>query len=144
MKTSLMIAAAAAAANALQIESLLGESLQSGGDKLGLAQVTENKYIVEGTDFTVYDNKDLRGICEGYENNANFTDKGLTIQDLMDHAKQYGYHGFEINKCDERVIYKKCNGQKTFKESQLTESDCGIAYKAPLPHDRIYKDEVII
>jgi len=37
MKTSLMIVAAAAAANALHIESLLGESLQSGGDELGLA-----------------------------------------------------------------------------------------------------------
>lgn len=62
----------------------------------------------------------------------------------MDHAVQYGYHGFEINKCNERVIYKKCNGQQTFKESQLTDSDCGIAYKAPLPHDKRFKDEVII
>ena len=32
-----MIAAAVAAANALHIESFLGESLQSGGDELGLA-----------------------------------------------------------------------------------------------------------
>ena len=37
MKTSLMIAATTAAAKALNIESFLGESIQLGGDELGLA-----------------------------------------------------------------------------------------------------------
>jgi len=37
MKTSFMIAATAAAAKALNIESLLGEFIQLGGDELGLA-----------------------------------------------------------------------------------------------------------
>jgi len=37
MKTSLMIAATAAAAKALNIESRLSEFIQLGGDELGLA-----------------------------------------------------------------------------------------------------------
>ena len=44
MKTTLMIAAAAATANALQIESLLGGSLQSGGYELTTLYAAEPGY----------------------------------------------------------------------------------------------------